>query len=155
MIPATAASSAPFHLLGRLPFVGDRLLTELAAESGRQRPDGSPGPLLRRLAVSRQVREAVSAAMGTDVVPTFNALYQYHEAGATLRRHRDGPGYDLVFHLTVLHLRPASVLTVDGHDEPVALPPGHALVLRGQDVAHGWSPLGPHERRTLIAVGFR
>lgn len=152
-IPATAASSPPFQPLGRLPFVGDRLLAELAAEAERQRPDGSPGPVLRRLAVSRQLREAVSAAIGTEVAPTYNALYQYHEADTRLRRHRDGPGYDVVFHLTVSHDRPASVLTVEGHGD-VALPPGESLVLRGQDVVHGWVPLTPGERRTLVAVGF-
>lgn len=152
--PATAASSPPFQLLGRLPFVGDRLLAELAVEAERQRPDGSPGPVLRRLAVSRQLREAVSAALGTEVAPTYNALYQYHEAGSPLRRHRDGPGYDLVFHLTVAHERPTSVLTVEGCDDAVSLPPGEGLVLRGQDVVHGWAPLTPGERRTLVAVGF-
>lgn len=152
-IPATAASSSPFQLLGRLPFVGDRLLAELAAEGERQRPDGSPGPVLRRLAVSRQLREAVGEAVGTAVVPTYNALYQYHEAGTRLPRHRDGPGYDFVLHLTVTHERPASVLTVEGHGD-VALPPGESLILRGQDVLHGWAPLTPGERRTLVAVGF-
>lgn len=151
--PATAASSPPFHLLGRLPFVGDRLLAELAAEAERQRPDGSPGPVLRRLAVSRQVREAVGEAVGTAVVPTYNALYQYHEADTRLRPHRDRAGYDIVFHLTVTHRRPASTLHIEGHGD-VPLPHGESLVLRGRDVLHGWAPLTPGERRTLVAVGF-
>ncbi|HVF74375.1 MAG TPA: hypothetical protein VM938_04955 [Acidimicrobiales bacterium] len=125
---------------------------ELAAESERQRPDGGPGSVLRRLAVSRQLREAVSAAVGVEVVPTYNALYQYHDDSTRLRRHRDGPGYDLVFHLTVFHEAPASVLVVD--DEAVSLAVGEGLVLRGQDVEHGWTPLAPGERRTLVAVGF-
>lgn len=152
-IPATAASNPPVRPLGRLPFVGDRLLAELAAEAEQQRPDGSPGPVLRRLAVSRQLREAVGEAIGTEVVSTYQALYQYHEAGTALRRHRDGPGYEIVFHLTVSHDRPASVLCIEGHGD-VSLPPGDGLVLRGRDVVHGWVPLTPGERRTLVAVGF-
>lgn len=153
LTPAAAASSAPFHRLGRLPFVGDRLLAELAAEADQQRPEGSPGPVLRRLAVSRQLREAVSAATGVDVVPTYNALYQYHDDTTRLRRHRDGAGYDLVFHLTVAHEAPSSKLVVD--EEAVSLPVGEGLVLRGQDVVHGWTPMAPGERRALVAVGFK
>ena len=151
-IPARAASSAVLHRLGRLPFVGGRLLSELAAEGERQRPGGSPGDVLRRLAVSRQLREAVSAAVGEAMVPTYHALYQYHDEGTKLRRHRDGDGYDVVFHLTVFHEAPSSVLVVD--EEAVSLAVGEGLVLRGQEVVHGWTPMAPGERRTLVAVGF-
>jgi hypothetical protein len=159
-IPARAASSATANAvtaLGRLPFLGGRLLAALVDEAGRQRPDGQPGDVLSRLAVSRQLREAVSAALGEPVVPTYDAVYQYHGPGHEVRPHRDKAGYPFVFHLTLEHEGVASgsagsVLDVGG--ERTALPVGEGLVLRGRDVLHGWTVLGPNEHRTLIAVGF-
>jgi hypothetical protein len=88
------------------------------------------------------------------VAPTYAAVYQYHHPGTEVRPHLDGPGYDLAFQLTVVHEHPTSVLVADGHD-PVALPPGHGVVLHGQQVRHGWTRLGDGEHRTLLAVGFR
>jgi len=141
-------------VIGRLPFLGDQLLSALVAEAEQQRPGGRPGDVLSRLAVSRQLRESVGAAVGSPVVPTYAAVYQYHRPGAEVRPHRDGPGYDLVFHLTLAHEHPQSVLEVEGHDGGIPLPPGHGLVLRGQAALHRWTPLAADERRTLIAVGF-
>lgn len=88
------------------------------------------------------------------MVPTYAAVYQYHRPGMRQRPHHDGPGYDLVFHLTLTHEHATSVLVVEGVAEPVALPPGHALVLRGQEARHHWTALGPDEHRTMVAVGF-
>lgn len=141
--------------LGRLPFVGGRLLGQLRAEA-REASDGEPGDVLRRLAVSRQLREAVSAAAGKPVVPTYQAVYQHHRPDTSVRPHKDKAGYDLVLHMT---LDCDAVLEVyrDGADaEPQRIPlaPGEALVLRGRQVLHGWSPTGPDEHRTLIAIGF-
>lgn len=153
-IPATAASSTALSALGRLPFGGDRLLAELAAEAERQQPDGAPGDVLRRLAVSRQLREAVTTALGVAVVPTYHALYQYHAPGRPLRPHRDGDGYPLVFHLVVAQEGSGSVLQVEGCPEPWRPSPGEGFVLRGQEAVHGWTTLAPDERRTLVAVGF-
>lgn len=157
---ATAASSATANAvtaLGRLSFVGGRLFAALVDEARRQRPDGQPGDVLSRLAVSRQLREAVSAALGQPVVPTYEAVYQYHGPGHEVRPHRDKAGYPFVFHLTLEHEGIASgsdgsVLEVFGERTP--LPPGDGLVLRGRDVLHGWTALGPNEHRILIAVGF-
>lgn len=152
--PATAGSNTAVHLLGRLAFLGDRLLAALVGEAEAQRPEGRPGDVLSRLAVSTQLREAVSAAAGEPLVSTYAARYQYHGPGMHQRPHRDGPGYDLVFHLTLAHEHPTSVLLVEGRADPVALVPGHGLVLRGQDATHCWTPLADDERRTLLAVGF-
>ncbi|MFL5581095.1 MAG: hypothetical protein ACJ8AO_12035 [Gemmatimonadaceae bacterium] len=156
--------------LGRLPFLTDSLLDRLAAEAAERR-SGPPatgaratagaGDLLARLAASRQLREAVSGAVGAPVEPTYGALYEYDAPGSRVRTHVDGAGWELVFHLVVAHDAPggagASELVAhlpEAGAVRVRVAPGEAVVLRGRGTLHGWAPLGDGERRTLIAVGF-
>lgn len=144
--------------------MGPGLLRELRAEAERQRPGGGlgsrhgqPGDVLSRLAVSRQLREAVSGAVGVEVVPTYEAVYQYDGPGRLVAPHRDAAGYDLTFHMALVD-SPSSVLEVfsgGGVLKRFGLAAGEGLVLRGREVLHGWTALSPDEQRTLIAIGFR
>ena len=100
--------------LGRLPFVGDRLLELLGQEARLQleqgegrRAVGEAGRVLASLAVSGKLREAVAAGIGVDVVPTYNAVYLYERAGvARARTHVDARDYEVVFHLVLDHELP-------------------------------------------------
>lgn len=143
--------------------MGGRLFADLLAEARSRRPEGDgvthgqPGDVLSRLAVSRQLREAVSGAVGVLLVPTYEAVYQYHGPGSEVRPHRDKTGYPFVFHMTLAHEGVAagsegSVLEALGERTPLA--PGECLVLRGGDTLHRWTALGSNEHRILIAVGF-
>lgn len=158
------------HPLGRLPFVSDRLLGLLVEEARTQIPEragerraGAPGEVLANLAVSRNLREAVSAAVGFAVVPTYSASYLYEPPGSHVRTHVDRRDYEVVFHLVLEHERPAggapgSALVVHRPDEPgpgrLELRPGEAVALRGRGTLHSWEPLAPDERRVLLAAGF-
>jgi hypothetical protein len=155
-------------VLGRLPFVGERLLAQLAAEALQQRPSddgrtyGQPGDVLSRLSVSRQLREAVSAAFGARLVPTYEAVYQYQPPGSSVAPHRDTAGYDLTFHMTLEHARPGngsqgSVLEVHGPEgcNRIPLARAESLLFRGRELVHGWTPLADDEQRTLVAIGFQ
>lgn len=107
--------------------------------------------------MSRQLREAVSAAVGVPVVPTYKAVYQYDGPGRVVAPHRDAAGYDFTFHMVLVDA-PSSVLEAfsgDGVVERFGLAAGEGLVLRGREVVHGWTALAPDEQRTLVAVGFR
>lgn len=144
--------------MGRLPFVGERLMAQLAAEAEQQREPGKshgqPGDVLSRLAVSRQLREAVSEAVGVAVAPTYEAVYQYHSPDSRVLPHRDKAGYDMAFHMTLDHIGVIEVFPDEGWPVRVRLAPGEGLVLRGRENEHGWTGLGPNEQRTLITIGF-
>lgn len=159
------------HPLGRPPFVTDALLQLLRAEARGQRPEGggarrpapgAAGPALAALAVSAQLRDAVSAALGHAVAPTFDAVYLYDPPGSHVRAHVDTRDYELVVHLVLEHAPPrtgrgsALVTHLPGEPEPrrLAVPAGEAVVLRGRGTIHSWEPLAGDEDRTMIAVGF-
>lgn len=140
-------------MLGRLPFVGRRLFAELVAEAEHQRPDGEPGTTLARLAVSRQLREAVSGALEQPVTSTLEALYQYH---ASVPPHRDKPGWDVTLHMVVSGRGSVLRLFDDSGGAVVAqfvVEPGECVALWGREVLHGWGPVD--EGRVLATIGFR
>jgi hypothetical protein len=162
------------HALGRPRFVSDVLFRSLVAESRRQFPlgegvsatreTGRAGDTLAALAVSRQLRECVSAALGFAVEPTYEAVYEYDPPGSHVRTHVDSRDYEVVFHLVLEHAsslsdasQSALVVHLPGERSPtrIALGPGDAVVLRGRGTIHSWRALGDDERRTLVAVGFR
>lgn len=152
--------------LGRLPFVSDRLLELLAEEAGgaerREDRAGEAGRFLASLAVSRKLHEAVTTAVGFPVAPTYRAVYLYDIPGSHVETHVDTHDYEVVFHLVLDHVVPngdqGSALVVHrvGEAEPqrVRVRPGEALTLRGRGTIHSWEPMGPAERRTLVAIGF-
>jgi hypothetical protein len=152
--------------LGRLPFISDKLLELLAAEaeSADRRVDraGEAGRFLASLAVSRKLNEAVADAVGFAVAPTYRAVFLYDIPGSHVKTHVDTHEYEVVFHLILDHVIPGdgagSALVVHrvGEAEPrrVHLSPGEAVALRGRGTIHSWEPMGPDERRTLVAVGF-
>ena len=158
--------------LGRLPFVSDELLALLAAEAREQWPASAEpgrrttaraGDALARVAVSRQLREAVATALGAAVAPTYDALYEYDPPGSRVRTHVDARDYEIVVHLLVEQTTAAGapssselVAHLPGAGAPTRLTvrPGEAVVLRGRGTLHAWRPLGPDERRTLTAIGF-
>jgi hypothetical protein len=181
--PATGAAAAAWRALvlaadglhgagvrgvGRLPFLSDALLALLAAEAEARRPAAAAGRAtagagegLARLAASRQLREAVSSALGTPAAATLGALYEYDGPGARVRTHVDGDGWEVVFHLLLAQPGPdgagASELVahVPSGVERLRVAVGEGVVLRGRGTLHSWAPLGAGERRTLVAVGFR
>jgi hypothetical protein len=159
------------HVLGRPPFVSDGLLQVLRAEGRGQRPEtaaahrpapGAAGPALAALAVSAQLRDAVSTALGHPVAPTYDAVYLYDPPGSHVRTHVDTRDYELVVHLVLEHTLPrngpgsALVVHLPGEPEPsrLAVCPGEAVVLRGRGTIHSWEQLADDEDRTMIAVGF-
>jgi len=157
--------------LGRLAFIGPGLLTELATEAHTTlaagpdgvRAFGLAGPVLARLAVSRQLGDALCAGLGFKVTSTYDAIYVSDPPGSRNVPHVDARGCELTFVLSLEHTVPpgggdGSALLVHraGERAPqrLALPPGEALVLRGRGTLHNWEPLAPGERRTLLQVGF-
>ncbi len=152
--------------LGRLPFVSDRLLELLAEEAGvaarREDRAGEAGRFLANLAVSRKLRDAVAAAVGFAVDPTYRAVYLYDIPGSHVKTHVDTHDYEVVFHLVLDHAVPdggqGSALVVHrvGEPEPQRVPvrPGEGVALRGRGTIHSWEPMGPAEHRTLVAIGF-
>ena len=159
--------------LGRLPFVGDDRLALLVAEARAQMPEhsggarrtvGNAGDALAALAVSRELREAVSAALGFAVVPTYDAVYEYDPPGSRVRTHVDARDFEIVVHLLLEQASTRgdggeSVLVAHrpGAESPerLRLRPGESVVLRGRGTLHCWEPLGPDERRSLTAIGFQ
>jgi hypothetical protein len=159
------------HALGRPPFVSAALLQLLQAEAHVQRPKavsahrpapGAAGPALAALAVSTQLRDAVSRALDSPVAPTYDAVYLYDPPGSHVRTHVDTRAYELVVHLVLEHDLPrngrGSALLVHLPDEPeprrLPVGPGEAIVLRGRGTIHSWERLAGDEERTMIAVGF-
>jgi hypothetical protein len=158
--------------LGSLPFVSDRLLGLLLDEARHHMPAGSAtdrrttrlgGDVLARLAVSRQLRDAVTHSLGVTVVPTYDAVYEYDPAGSHVRAHVDARHYPIVFHLILEHTQlrgglMESVLVTHhpGEAQPRRhrLRPGEAVVLRGRGTIHSWQAIGADEHRTLLAIGF-
>jgi hypothetical protein len=185
--PATGAAGQAWHALlitiehlgggagtyplGRLPFLTPALLAALRAEATAALAGRGPGfgqvgapagPVLAQLAVSRQLRAAVSAALGTAVAPTYQAAYLADPPGCLVRPHIDKRGYHLTVHLVLGHDLPSggggSPLVVHraGVAEPQRLRfgPGEGIVLRARGTLHGWARLDSHERRTMLAIGF-
>lgn len=161
------------HALGRLPFLSEQLFTRLVDEGRQQMPEqsatdrrmiGSPGDVLANLAVSRQLREALSEALGCAVVPTYEALYEYDPPGSHVSTHIDRSGFEFTFHLILEHATSRGVVAESvliahrpGHRKPnrFRVRPGEAVVLRGRGTVHSWAPLGADERRTLTSIGFK
>jgi hypothetical protein len=156
-------------LLGRLDFVGDRLLELLVAEARAKRPGEetggravrAAGRVLATLAVSAKLRDAVGAAVGLELVPSYSAVYLYDPPGSHVRTHVDARDYEVVFHLIVEHDPPddgsaGSALVAHLPGGPVRLRPGvgDGVTLRGRGTIHSWDRLAPGERRTLVAIGF-
>jgi hypothetical protein len=157
--------------LGRLPFIHDNLLARLRDES-RQQQDAPPAPgrrtigpagdVLAGLAVSRQLRDAVTRALGCAAEPTYDAVYEYDGPGSCVHPHLDARGYPYVFHLILEHKGPRGSSTshlvchTPGPITPKVLPlrPGEAVVLRGRGTIHSWQAIGGEDYRTLVAVGF-
>jgi hypothetical protein len=159
------------YALGRPAFITDRLLGLLVEESRGARPSdfegrratAAPGDVLAALAVSRQLATVVNDALSFDVVPTYDALYEYDPPGGRVRTHVDSRDFEIVFHLLVEQPSPAgeeaeSVLVVhrplEREPSRLRLRAGEAVVLRGRGTIHSWEPLGSEETRTLVAVGF-
>jgi hypothetical protein len=153
--------------LGRLDFVGDRLVELLVAEARIQRPDvaetgrrttGSPGRVLASLAVSRRLRDAVGEALGLRVEPTYDAVYEYDPPGSHVRTHVDSRDWEVVLHLVLEHTPAgrgsALVAHLPGGPERLEVRPGDAVALRGRGTIHSWEPLREDECRTLVAIGF-
>lgn len=159
--------------LSRPSFLSDELLRLLRDEARAQltedplsthRTTRGAGDVLAHVAVSRQLREACSVAAGIALVPTLDALYEYDPPNSHVRTHLDGSGYPWTCHLLVEHRRLStnipepSVLLAHVPGEGIrgyTLYEGDAVVLRGRSTLHAWKQLGPDERRTLTAVGFR
>jgi hypothetical protein len=153
--------------LGRLPFISDRLIELLLAESvtAHKREDraGEAGDVLAKVAVSRKLREAVETAVGFAVVPSYRAVYLYDIPGSHVQTHVDTHDYEVILHLVLEHAVPqgeaGSALVVHLAGQPAArrvrLQPGEALALCGRGTIHSWEPMGPAEHRTLIGLGFQ
>ncbi|MEO8216424.1 MAG: hypothetical protein ABI718_05015 [Acidobacteriota bacterium] len=156
--------------MGRLSFISDPLIRGLAEEARTDRPDastrrttGKAGDLLAGLAVSRQLREAVSSAVGTPVIPTYDALYEYDPPESSARCHTDSDAFEFTTHVLVEHTADRaegqSVMIVfrAGEVSPkrIALKPGDTVVIRGRGTIHRWERLGAKEHRILSAIGFR
>jgi hypothetical protein len=80
--------------IGRVPFMTVELFDGLCDEAraarpaqatGARRTTGDAGYVLAAVAVSRELREAVSDALGFDAVPTYRALYEYDGPGSLSR----------------------------------------------------------------------
>jgi NAD(P)H-dependent FMN reductase len=167
---ADALHGSGVYPLGRPRFVSDAFLQRLIDEAhehlaaaralGPGRAIATAGDALAALAVSRQLREAVSLALGFDAVPTYDALYEFDSPDSQVGVHVDGRGYDIVVHLLLEH-------SGGGRSELIAHLPsattaarvelrvGEALVLRGRGTLHSWRALGGDERRILTAIGFK
>lgn len=166
---AESLHEAGAKALGRPAFISDLLLEQLLMEARRERPEstenkratGSAGAVLAGLAVSRQLREAVSKALGVAVVPTYDALYEYDPPCSHTGTHLDAPGFEFTFHLQLekTGAGPASVLIV--HEAGQAAPrrlriqTGDGVVIAGRGTIHSWAPLGADESRILTAIGFK
>jgi hypothetical protein len=153
--------------VGRLPFISDRLLELLLAESrdASRRVDraGEAGRVLASLAVSGKLRDAVADAVGFPVVPTYRAVYLYDTPGSHVHTHVDTHEYEIVFHLILEHASQGdgegSALVVHRLGEDAAhrirLAPGEGVALRGRGTIHSWEPMAADEHRTLLAIGFQ
>ena len=158
------------HALGRLDFISSDLFEYLVAEAREQRPADSgsrrstapAGDGLAALAVSRQLSEAVDAALGFSVEPTGDAVYEFDPPNSHVNIHVDSRDYEFVYHLLHEHRRDGRAVASEliahlpDHESParLLLNVGESLVLRGRGTLHSWKPLGPDEHRMLIAVGF-
>jgi hypothetical protein len=169
---AERLGGAAVEPLGRLPFVGDRLLDLLVRESRDQLPErpeagrrivGPAGRALSSLAVSGKLRRAVAGALGFEVAPSYSALYEYDPPGSHVRTHLDRRDYELVVHVILEHDlpgdgSPGSALVVHrpGGAAPsrLHLRPGESVALSGRGTIHSWEPLRGDERRTLVGIGF-
>lgn len=155
--------------LGKLDFISDDLFDYLLNEAREQQPAdansrravGAAGDGLTALAGSRQLSDAVEAALGFPVEPTGDALYEFDPPGSHVRTHVDSRDYEIVYHLLLEHAGGNGTSELIAHlperDRPARLPlrPGESLVLRGRGTIHSWKALGDDERRILVAVGFR
>lgn len=171
---ADSLNGSGAYPLGRPRFISDALFRSLIEESHRQiasseglgasRATGQAGDALAALAVSRQLRESVSRAVGFAVIPTYDALYEYDPPGSHVRTHVDSRDYEIVVHLLLEHTSSASgggvsvlIAHLSGEAAPtrIGLHAGEALVLRGRGTLHSWQALGGDEHRILTAIGFR
>lgn len=158
--------------MGRLPFISDRLLELMLAEARSQLPEQPPegsrvvasaGQALASVAVSRKLQRAIGTALGTEVVPGYQALYAYDPPVSHVATHVDSRGYELIFHMVLEHELPsdgspgsALVVHLPGTDAPryIRLAPGEGVALCGRGTVHSWQPLREGERRTLIDVAW-
>jgi hypothetical protein len=171
---ADSLNGSGVHPVGRPSFVSDKLFRRLVGEAhvqlasvselGASRIVGRAGDALAAVAVSRQLRETVSSALGFAVKATYDALYEYDPPGSHVGTHVDANGYEIVFHLLLEHLvgagadgRSVLIAHMPKQSSPtrITLAVGDAVVLRGRGTIHSWQPLGSDERRILIAIGFR
>jgi hypothetical protein len=157
--------------IGRVPFLSVELFDGLCDEAraarpaqatGARRATGDAGDVLAAVAVSRELQETVSDALGFDAVPTYRALYEYDGPGSFVAPHVDRRDYPFVFHLLLDHTRAEdaaqSVLIAYGPEscmpQRVSLSAMDAIVLNGRGTLHCWERLGMDEQRTLVAIGF-
>lgn len=98
--------------IGRPSFVSDHLLDALRREAMDSTPEAevssgrvawAGGATLARLAVSRQLRDELTRALGAAVAPAHDAIYEFDPPGSHVRPHVDGRHYPIVFHLVVHH----------------------------------------------------
>jgi hypothetical protein len=74
--------------------------------------------------------------------------------------HLDTADFELVLHIVLSHegrsaaQRSALVVHGAGRKRRLPLAVGEAVLLCGRGAVHQWEPLGPRERRMLLAIGF-
>jgi hypothetical protein len=158
--------------LGSPAFIGEGLLSGLVQEARAQPPvrpaDGerrhaAAGPLLARLAVSRQLRDELSTALGRPVATTCDAVFLYDPPRSRVPTHVDHAAFAFTFHLVLEHTPPpdgscrSALLTYAPGARAAArtdVAPGEAVLLRGRGTLHSWERLKPGEHRTLVGAGF-
>jgi hypothetical protein len=160
------------HPLGKLGFISDDLFNYLLNEAREQRPVdatlrravGTAGDGLTALAESRQLSDAIEAALGFPVEPTGDAVYEFDPPGSHVRTHVDSRDYEIVYHLLLEHRADDGrvgtselIAHLPDRDRPARIPldPVESLVLRGRGTIHSWRALRDDEHRILVAVGFR
>jgi hypothetical protein len=155
----------------RPEFFSNELLADLRDEALAQRAvatdDGArsraePGPVARRVAVSRALCRLIGDALGAPIFPTLSAAYIYHLLpGEGSAPHVDLSRYAVHALLMVDHRLPPSgqpsalvVYRSDGVRERIDLAPGELIVLHALGTTHGREPMGQDEQVTLLALGF-
>jgi len=131
--------------------------------SDARRATGEAGDVLAAIAVSRELRDVVSAAMAAAAMPTYHALYEYDGPGSFVAPHVDARNYPFVLHLLLERTRasvaaPSTLVAyTKAHPlsaERVSLAAGESVLLNGRGTLHCWERLGMDEQRTLVAIGF-
>jgi hypothetical protein len=156
--------------IGRPPFLGDAMLEELRAEAAGLRAWGArscvrPGPLGRRLAVSRELTVAVGSALGYAVAPNYDASLLFYtppgDFAAPFAPHIDNDTYKITAILMLDRHQaadgsPGSALLAyrpDGSADRIELEPGE-LAVTEQGRVHAREPLKAGEQVTVLVIAL-